>query len=75
MIIYDFQFSLPRFHVQRIIFHCLITISIENCSFAIVNPAILLSLMSDSSGLIPQSFFPHTISTIMVVDDNTNYGT
>ena len=75
MIIYDFQFSLPHFHVQRIISHCLITISIENCSFATVNSAILLSLMSDSSGLIPQSFFPRTISTIVVVDDNINYGT
>ena len=29
--------------------------------------------MSDSPVLIPQSFFPHTISTIMVADDNTRY--
>ena len=29
--------------------------------------------MSDSPVLIPQSFFPHTISTIMVVDDNTRH--
>ena len=48
-----------------------ISISVKTCSFAIFNFVILSTLMSDSPVLIPQSFFPHTISTIMVADDNT----
>ena len=75
MSIYDFQCQIPHFQVQTIISHCLITISIKTCSFAIFNSVILLNLMSDSPVLIPQSFFPRTISTIMVDDDNTSYGT
>ena len=75
MTVYDFQFSVPHFQVQTIISRCLITISIKTWSFAIFISVILLNLMSDSPVLIPQSFFPHLISTIMIVDDNTSYRT
>ena len=60
MSIYDFQCQIPHFQVQTIISHCLITISIKTCSFAIFNSV---------------TFFPHAISTVMLVDDNTTYGT
>ena len=75
MTVYDFQFSVPHFQVQTIISRCLITISIKTWSFAIFISVILLNLMSDSPVPIPQSFFPHLISTIMIVDDNTSYRT
>ena len=41
------------------------------CSFSIFSSAILSNLMSDSPFLIPLSFFKHTISAVMVVDDKS----
>ena len=67
-----------KFHIfesSPSISQCLITISIKTCSFTIFNSVILLNLMSDSPVLIPQSLFPHIISTIIEVEDNTSYGT
>ena len=66
MSIYDFQFKITHFQVKTVISHSLLIISIKTCSLA--------NLMSDSPILIPQSFFPHTICTLMVVDVNTSYG-
>ena len=62
-------FSSPNHHFSLF----LITISTKTCSFTIFNSIILLNLISDSPVLIPQSFFPHTISSITIVDVNASY--
>ena len=57
------------------IFKSKLSLPIKACSFAILNSAILSNLMSNSPMLVPQSFFPHTICTLMVVHVDTSYGT
>ena len=47
----------------------------KNYSVAIVNSSVHWNFMFDLPILIPQSFFPHTICTLLVVDVNTSYGT
>ena len=42
--IYDFQYWIPHFQVKVKISHCLITISINACSFAIFDSAVLSNL-------------------------------
>ena len=46
----------------------LITISLETCSFAIFNSAVLSNLMPDLRIIIPQSSFTHAMCALMVVD-------
>ena len=47
----------------------------KTCSVPIFNFAVLWNFMSDSPILLPWSFYPHTICTLMVVNVNTSYGT